>query len=69
MKMKFFLSALSLSFCIIAWAQTRQVTGLVIKQVSNEQLQGVTITVKGTNTITTTNEDGHYSIPVFAMQT
>jgi TonB-linked SusC/RagA family outer membrane protein len=48
----------------MAWAQTRQVTGQVVKQGSNQQLQGVTVTEKGTNTITTTNEEGHYSVPV-----
>src|SRR5215216_4496423 len=64
MKRKIYLSLLSLLFCVLASAQTKQVSGRVTKQGTAENLAGVSITLKGTNTITTTNMDGRYTIQV-----
>ena len=57
---------LSLLFCVFAVAQTKQVSGRVTKQGSDESLSGVTVTLKGTPTITTTNSEGRYTIDVSA---
>src|SRR5688500_1761781 len=54
-----------LTFCCeIGWAQTRQVSGQVKKENSTENLSGVTVSVKGTNTSTLTNSEGRYSLAV-----
>ncbi len=47
-----------------AIAQNFSVTGKVTSQTNNEPLAGVTVTVKGTSTATTTDKDGNYSISV-----
>lgn len=49
-------------------AQQRTVTGTVVSGVDNKPLSGVTVSVKGTNTVTQTNENGNYSIPANAGQ-
>src|SRR5687768_3181551 len=64
MKRKFFLFLLLICFGFFTWAQTKQVSGRVTKQGTTENLTGVTVTVKGTSTITTTNTEGHYTIIV-----
>ena len=66
MKREIYLSLLSLLFCVFAFAQTKQVSGRVTKQGSDEGLSGVTVTLKGTPTITTTNSEGRYTIDVSA---
>ena len=66
MKREIYLSLLSLLFCVFAIAQTKQVNGRVTKQGSDEGLSGVTVTLKGTSTITTTNSEGRYTIDVSA---
>ena len=48
---------------VTTWAQNATVTGSVLKQ-SGEALAGATVKVKGTNTATTTDETGHYTIKV-----
>src|ERR1043166_7734784 len=42
-------------------AQTKTVTGRVTKE-NGDPLSGVTVSVKGTKTVTLTNNDGRYSI-------
>jgi TonB-linked SusC/RagA family outer membrane protein len=46
----------------VAWSQSRQISGRVLSQEDNAPLAGVTVTVKGTNTVTQTDADGRYSI-------
>ena len=43
-------------------AQQRTVTGTVLSAVDNNPLSGVTVSVKGTNTITQTDANGRFSI-------
>ena len=43
-------------------AQEKTITGVVIGDDDNAPLRDVTVTIKGTNTRTKTNEAGHYSI-------
>lgn len=64
MKMKVCFFFLLTLLCAVAFAQTQQVTGRVSKQGSAENLAGVTITLKGTSTVTTTNAEGRYTISV-----
>ena len=45
-----------------ASAQTLPVSGTVVSQANNERLAGATVTVKGTNLATITDENGHFSI-------
>ncbi|NTS43232.1 TonB-dependent receptor [Flavisolibacter sp. BT320] len=47
-----------------AEAQTIQVTGTVTRASNNEPLAGATVSVKGTGTATTTNEQGAFTINV-----
>jgi hypothetical protein len=53
--------------CLLAigqlWAQTRTVTGKVSDE-SGVPIEGASITVKGTNVGTTTNQDGVFSLEV-----
>lgn len=64
MKFKFFLSLL-MCFCFFSsWSQSRQVTGRVISDSTRGSLAGVTVAVKGTNNLTSTNNDGRFSITV-----
>lgn len=63
MKRKLYLSLIFMLCILTTWAQTRQVSGRVSKQgAATENLAGVSVTVKGTNTVTTTNGEGRYSI-------
>jgi TonB-linked SusC/RagA family outer membrane protein len=48
----------------MAFAQSRQVTGRVTKEGSSEALAGVSVTVKGSKTVTSTNAEGQYTIAV-----
>jgi TonB-linked SusC/RagA family outer membrane protein len=64
MKRKVLLSLLFMWSCAMAWSQSRQVTGRVTKEGGTEALAGVSVTVKGTNNITTTNNDGVFAITV-----
>src|SRR4051812_10697419 len=45
-------------------AQQKTVTGKVIQQQTNEPMQGVTVTVKGTDRSTLTGADGSFSMSV-----
>ncbi len=45
-----------------AFAQDRTITGRVTSADDNKPLQGVTVSVKGTNRSTTTNENGNFTI-------
>src|SRR5687768_4416968 len=47
-----------------SWAQTRTVTGTVRGTSDKAPLPGVNVVIKGTTSGTTTNAEGHYSIPV-----
>src|SRR3954468_17359477 len=64
MKRKLYLSLTACFFFVFAWSQTRQVTGRVLSDSSRLGLGGVNVTVKGTNTGTTTNNEGNFSISV-----
>jgi TonB-linked SusC/RagA family outer membrane protein len=46
------------------WAQSLTVSGRVTSRVNNEPLAGATVTVKGTNTATTTDASGAFTITV-----
>lgn len=48
-------------------AQTFQVTGTVTAAADGKPLPGVTVTVQGTNTATSTDESGAYSITVYEV--
>lgn len=63
--MRVFLS-IGFLLCIFsaAWAQTIQVTGKVTRKTNGEALQGASVNIKGTNTTTTTNEAGNFTINV-----
>ena len=45
-------------------AQTIQVTGRVLSKTTNAALEGTTVSIKGTNTATTTDAQGNYTITV-----
>jgi TonB-linked SusC/RagA family outer membrane protein len=47
--------------CLQSWAQSKTVTG-VVRGENNELLNGVSVSIKGTNRTTTTNEKGEFSI-------
>jgi TonB-dependent starch-binding outer membrane protein SusC len=64
MKQKSLLSFLFMLFAFMAWGQTRQVTGQVKREGSAENLAGVSVTVKGTKTATSTDNAGRFSITV-----
>lgn len=64
MKRKFSLSLLLFFLSLCAWTQTRQISGHVTKQAAAENLSNVTVTLKGTSTITATNAEGRYTINV-----
>jgi TonB-dependent starch-binding outer membrane protein SusC len=54
---------LLLFLCVnIAWSQTRTVSGRVISDSTKKPLSGVTVNIKGTQTGTSTNSEGLYSI-------
>ena len=67
---KFFLLFVCLMFVpILSYAQTRVVTGTVISAEDGQPYPFVTVLVKGTTIITTTGNDGKYSITVPANGT
>ncbi len=47
--------------CLQTWAQSKTISG-VVRGENNEALNGVSISIKGTNRATTTNEKGEFSI-------
>lgn len=49
--------------------QSRAISGVVIDEVDNSPMRDVTVTVKGSNTATKTNEAGYYSISAATGQT
>lgn len=51
------------------FAQTKQVTGTVTSSENNQPLAGVTVSVKGTRTATTTDEQGNFKITVDSKAT
>jgi TonB-linked SusC/RagA family outer membrane protein len=62
MKLKLNLLALFVLFGLYASSQNQLVTGKVINDSTREPLSGVTITLKGTGSATSTNAEGQYSI-------
>lgn len=64
MKRKIYLSLLACLVSVLAWSQTRQVTGRVLADSANAPLSGVNVTVRGTSTTVATREDGTFSITV-----
>ena len=64
MKRKIYLSLIACLSFTLAWSQNRQVSGRVVSDTTLSPLSGVTVTVKGTNTMTTTNAEGRYTISV-----
>jgi hypothetical protein len=64
MKNKFYSLVLILFSFITSMAQQRTVSGRIAKENTNEAVPGVTVTVKGTNTSTATNNQGNYTINV-----
>lgn len=58
------LFSMMLVLCMLsqAHAQTIQVTGKVTRKTTGEPLSGATVAVKGTGTVTTTNDVGNFSI-------
>jgi len=63
MKRKFYLSLLACLSFAFAWSQTRQVTGRVLSD-SARALSGVNVTVKGSTSGTSTDNEGRYSISI-----
>src|SRR5215218_7384354 len=63
MKRKFCLSLFACLSFVFAWSQTRQVTGRVVSD-SARALSGVNVTVKGSTSGTSTDNQGRYSISV-----
>lgn len=53
-----------LLFPIIAYAQTRTITGTVCESSTEEPMAGCTVYLKGTSTGTVTNEDGRFTLSV-----
>ncbi|HEY0676691.1 MAG TPA: TonB-dependent receptor [Chitinophagaceae bacterium] len=68
MKRKLSSLLLTLCFCGFVVAQERQVTGTVTKDRTGEALSGVTVTIKGSNLATTTNNDGQFTIRIPASR-
>lgn len=69
MKKNLLLFAFLMAFLGAVHAQTRQVTGKVTDKVTHDPIPGVSITVKGTQTVVSTNEKGIYKINVPATGT
>lgn len=53
---------LTLLSCSIVFAQQRTISGTVMNRENHEPLQGATVAIKGTDRVTTTNDQGHFSI-------
>src|SRR5687768_10583829 len=64
MKRKFLLSLLLMLCLTSVWSQTREVTGRVISDSSQEALSGVTVSLRGGKANTFTNSEGRYTIAV-----
>lgn len=64
MKRKFCLFLLMCLCVSFAWSQNRKVSGRVIADSSMQSLSGVSVTLKGTQTAATTNNEGRYSITI-----
>ncbi|RYZ62567.1 MAG: TonB-dependent receptor [Chitinophagaceae bacterium] len=64
MERKLILSLLACFCSVLAWAQTRNVSGRVISDSATNGLGGVSVTVKGTQTSTSTNAEGRYTITI-----
>jgi len=63
MKLRILCLLFSLFSFVAAWSQGRVVTGRITGQ-NGEALPGVTVTVKGTRSATSTSSEGRYSISV-----
>ncbi len=59
---------LLLFLTVSGFAQTRTITGKVTDLRDNKELPGVTVTVKGTNNATATDESGNFSITIPSAQ-
>lgn len=64
MKSKLLLLLLACCSSVFVWAQTRKITGHVLSDSAKAPLNGVSVTVKGTSTSTSTNAEGAYSINI-----
>lgn len=64
MKQRALLSILLLLLVAFAWGQSRQVTGRVFKEGTAEGLAGVSVSIKGARTATTTNSEGNFTITI-----
>lgn len=64
MKIKICLALFLSCFSIIAWGQTRQITGRVTNDTTAEALSSVSISVRGANTTVTTNAEGQYTVTI-----
>jgi len=53
---------IALFFTLPGWAQEKRITGQVISQITNQPLSGVSVTVKGSTTGTSTDQNGNYTI-------
>lgn len=66
MGIKLLLLTLTL-FLGFVFVQERTITGTVTSAIDNAPIPGVTVTIKGTNTVTVTDVKGKYSIKVSAL--
>ncbi|PTT01707.1 TonB-dependent receptor [Pedobacter sp. HMWF019] len=64
MKKTLLLLVLMTSLFGVLRAQTRQITGVVTDKTTNDPIPGVSITVKGTTTVVSSDGKGHYKINV-----
>jgi len=58
---RLFVFLLVMTSCLASWAQSKTVTGTVLGE-NNEPLAGVSVSIKGTNKTTTTDEKGAFSV-------
>ncbi|HEY1021410.1 MAG TPA: SusC/RagA family TonB-linked outer membrane protein, partial [Flavisolibacter sp.] len=61
---RFALFIVMLLTCTVMFAQERTVTGVITNEETKEPLAGVTVAVKGTDRITSTNDSGAFAIRV-----
>ncbi|MEO8172916.1 MAG: TonB-dependent receptor [Sediminibacterium sp.] len=64
MKSKFLLLLLLVCSSVITFGQARKVSGTVSSDSSKRLMAGVSVSIKGTKIVTTTDENGRYSITV-----
>ncbi|HVG15887.1 MAG TPA: TonB-dependent receptor [Chitinophagaceae bacterium] len=64
MKLKVCLSLLCIWICVVAVAQTRQVSGRVMKENGTEAISLATVRIKGGTAVTTTDTSGRFVISV-----